>query len=95
MICLHLALRLAQFDRRRETLADSLAIDFAGQTEVGAVARLVRLVTMAAWLSTTAVDRGDGTATKITQLQDLGQDARALLFESGEGIRQRAPLFLT
>ncbi len=32
------------------------------------------------------LDGGDGTAAKITQLQDLGQDAQALLFEGGEGI---------
>ena len=50
---------------------------------------------MAVWFSTTAVDGGDTAATNITQLQDLHQDAGALLFEGGEGLRQRAPSILT
>src|SRR5271169_5056953 len=52
-------------------------------------------MTMAAWFSAAAVDGRDGAAAKITQLQDLGQDARALLFQGGEGMRQRAPPFRT
>ena len=91
MKCLHLTLRLAQFCGRRETFADRLSIDLASQTEVGAVAGLVGLVAMTAWLPTATVDRCNGAAAKITHLQDLRQDAGALLFEAGEGLRQRAP----
>jgi len=38
-----------------------------------------------------AANSGDGAATKITQFQDLREDAGALLFEGGEGVRQRTP----
>ena len=55
------------------------------------MARLVGLMTMAVWLSATAVDSGYGAAAKITQLQDLGQNAGALLFEGDEGIKQKTP----
>ena len=95
MKCLHLTLRLAQFRGGRKALADGLSVDLASQTEVGAVTGLVRPMTMAVWFSATAVDGGDGAAAKITQLQDLRQDAGALLFEGGEGLRQRAPPILT
>src|ERR1019366_5094002 len=62
--------------------------------EVGAVGRLVRLMTMAVGFTATSVDCGDRTAAKITQLQDLRQYPGALLFEGGEGLRQRAPPIL-
>ena len=70
----HLALRLAQLGRGGEAFADGLATDFTGQPKVRTVARLVRLMAMAVWFSATAVDGGDRTAAKITQLQDSGQE---------------------
>jgi hypothetical protein len=88
MKCLHLTLRLAKIRGGREALTDGLPVDLAGQTEVGAMTGLIGQMTTAIRLSTTAVDRGDGSAAKITQLQNLGQYAGALLFEGGEGLRR-------
>ena len=81
MECLYFPLRLAQFRRGGETLADGLSVDLASQPEIGAVTGLVRLMTMTIRFSATTVDCGDGAAAKITQLQDLHQNAGALLFE--------------
>ena len=81
MKSLYLSLRLAQFCGRGKALADGLTIDLAGQTEVRSVAGLVGLMTMTVGLSTATVDRRNGTATKITDLQNLGQDAGAVLLE--------------
>src|SRR5664280_3632500 len=92
---LHLALGLAKFGGGREAFADGLAIDFAGQTEVGAVSRLARLMTMAVWFTAAAIDSGDGTTAQITQLQNLSENAGALVFQGGERLRQRAPPILT
>jgi hypothetical protein len=88
---LHLTLRLAEFGGGREAFAYGLALDLAGQTEVGAVARLVGLMTMAVWFSATAMDSGDGAAAKITQLQELTEQSGTMLFEGGEGVRQKGP----
>lgn len=88
MKSLYFSLRLAQLCGGGEALADSLTIDLAGQTEVRSVARLVGLMTMTVRFSTATVDRGNGAATKITDLQDLGQDAGAVLLEGSEGIGQ-------
>lgn len=92
---LHLTLRLTQLHSGRKGFADGLSVDLASQTEVRAVTGLVGLMTTTVWLSTTALDGSDGATAKITQLQDLHEDAGTLLFESGEGIRQRAPPILT
>ena len=92
---LHLPLRLGKFRRGGETLADGLPLDFTGQTEVGAMARLFGLMTMAVRFSASTVDGRDGATAKITQRQDLRQDAGALLFQGGKGLRQRAPPILT
>src|SRR6266545_822498 len=91
MKCFHLLLGLAQFCWRGEALTDSLSIDFAGQTEVRAVARLARLMTMTSGSSAASFDGRDRAATKIAQLKNPGQDVRALLFEGAEGIRQAVP----
>jgi hypothetical protein len=87
----YLALRFAQFCGGGKTLANGLSVDLASQTEVRAVAGFIGMMTMAVWLSTTALDGGDGATAKITQLQNLRQDIGALLFESGEGNGQNAP----
>ena len=91
MKSLHLALRFAKFSRRSQSLADVFSVDVAGQAEVGAVARLARLMTMTIRLTAaTSLDGGDGAATKIPQLQDLRQDTGAMLLQARNGIRQRA-----
>src|ERR1700730_12080059 len=95
MKSLHLTLRLTQFHSGRKGFADGLSVDLPRQTEVRAVTGLVGLMTTTVWLSATAVDGGDGAAAKITQLQDLHEDAGTLLFEGGEGVRQKAPPILT
>src|SRR5215472_17952809 len=87
---LHLALRIARLGGGREAFADGLALDLAGETAVGAVARLVGLMTMAVWFSATAMNSGDRAATEITQLQELAEQSGTRLFEGGEGLRQTA-----
>ena len=79
--CLHFALCLTQLGRRGEGLADRFPIHFASQPEVGAVAWLVRLMTAALRLTTTTADGRDGTAPKVTEIDDAGQDGAPLLFE--------------
>src|SRR3954454_17593378 len=87
----HLTLGLAQLRGRGEALADGLAVHFAGQTEVRAMAGLARLMAMTGGVSAASVDGGDGAATKVSQLKNPPEDVRALLFECAEGIGQRAP----
>ena len=88
---LHLALRFAEFGRRSEALAKGLSIDLAGQTEIGSMTWLARLVTVTVWFTTTALNGCDGSTAEIAQLQDLRQDGGTLLLEARDGIRQRAP----
>src|SRR5665213_1720877 len=95
MKSLHFTLRFTQFHRGREGFADGPSVDLASQTEVRAVTGLAGQMTTTVWLSATTVDGGDGAAAKIAQLQDLHEDAGALLFEGGEGVRQKAPPILT
>jgi hypothetical protein len=52
-------------------------------------------MTMAVRFSTTAINGCTGAATKITQLQNLCQDPRALLFQYVERLRQGALPILT
>src|ERR1700736_4801060 len=59
------------------------------------MARLIGQMTTAVWFSALATDRGDRAAAKIPQFHDLRQNSRALLFETGEGVRQRTPPLLT
>jgi hypothetical protein len=51
-------------------------------------------MTTTVWLSATAVDGGNGAAAKITQFQELRENAGPLLFERGQGV-VKAFLFLT
>ena len=88
MKCLHLTLSFAKFRGGREALTNGLSVDLASEAEVWAVPGLVRLMAMAAWFSATALDSRDGAAAKITQIQDLHQNAGTQLFEGGEGLRQ-------
>src|SRR5579871_1241585 len=87
----HLALSLVQFRCRGEAFADRLAAHFAGQTEVGAVASMTGPMTMAIGFSAASIDGGDGAAPKVAQLKNAQQDVRTLLFQSAEGVWQRAP----
>jgi hypothetical protein len=79
--CLDFALRFAQFGGRSEGLADRFSIFFARQPEVGAVAGLVWLMTTALRFTTAATDSSDGTAAKITQIDNTRQNGTALVFE--------------
>jgi len=80
MKCFYFALCFAQFRNRREALADGFSVHLPGQTEVWAMAGLVRLMATAVRLSAAALDGRNGAAAKITQPLDLGQNAGALLF---------------
>ena len=92
---LHLTLRFAEFGRRSEALAEGFSLYLASQTEVGPVAGLAWLMTMTTWFTATSLDGANGAAAKITQLENLRQDAGALLLKAGDGVRQRAPPILT
>ena len=89
---LYLTLGFAKFGRGSEALAEGFSVYLASQTGVGPVAGLARLMAVTIWFSTTALDGGNGAVAEITQLEDLRQDAGALLFQAGDGVRQRAPL---
>ena len=86
----HFLLRLAWRRSRGEALADGLSVYLASQTEVRAMARLARAMTVAIGLSAAALDRANRAAAKITQFENLRQYAGTLLFERSEGMRQRA-----
>jgi hypothetical protein len=92
---LDLALRLALFGGRGEGLTNRLPIYFVGQAVIGAVARLVRLMTTAFRLTAAAANGCDGAAAKITQIDDAGQNGGPLLFKRNERVGQVAPPFLT
>jgi hypothetical protein len=77
-------LRLAQLGGRGEGFTDRFPVHFAREAEVGAVARLVGLMTAALRLTTTAADGSDGTAAKITQIDDTRQNSAPLLFERNQ-----------
>lgn len=87
----HLALRFAQFGRRGETLGDRPSVHFAGQTEVGTVARLARQMTVAIGFSAAALNGRDGAAAEIPQLENPSQNLGALLFEGAERVEQGVP----
>src|SRR5215472_18258768 len=55
------------------------------------MARMAGSMTVAIGFSAATIDGGDGAAPKVTQLKNLDQDVRTLLFQSGEGVWQRAP----
>jgi len=78
---LDFALSFAQLGERGEGFTDRFPVHFAREAEVGAVARLVGLMTTALRLTTTATDGSDGTAAKITQIDDTRQNSAPLLFE--------------
>ena len=86
---------LVQLCRRGEGFTDCLPIDFARQAEVGAVARLVWLMTTALRFTAAAADSGDGTAAKIPQIDDAVQNGGPLLFERAQSVWQVAPRLLT
>ena len=91
----NLVFGFAQSGRCSEGLAHRLALDFASQTVVGAVAWLARLMTATARLTALAGNRGDRAAAKITKLHNLAQNGGSLLFEIGKRLRQKAPPILT
>ena len=93
--CLDFALRFAQFGGRSEGLADRFSIFFARQPEVGAVAGLVWLMTTALRFTTAATDSSDGTAAKITQIDNTRQNGTALVFEGNPETLTSAPPILT
>ena len=81
---LDFALRFAQLGGRGEGFTDRFPVHFAREAKVGAVARLVGLMTTAFRLTTTTADGSDGTAAKITQIDDTGQNGAPLLFERNQ-----------
>jgi hypothetical protein len=92
---LDFALRLAHPGGRGKSFADRFPIHFAREPEVGAVARLVGLMTTALPFPTATADGRDGTAAKITHIDDAGQNGAPLLFERNQRVWRVAPPFLT
>ena len=87
---LDFALRLAHLGGRSESFTDRFPIYFAREPEVGAVARLVWLMTTALRFPTATADGRDGTDAKITQIDDAGQNGAPLLFERKQRVWQVA-----
>jgi len=78
---LNFVLGFAQFSGRGEGFGDGFSIHLSRQAKVGAVGRPVGLMTTAIGFSAAAADGGDGTAAKVTQIGDAGQNSASLLFE--------------
>src|SRR3977135_2293072 len=95
MVGLYFLLSFAQFRRGGECLAHGLSIDLTGQAEIRAMTGLVRQMTAAVWLSTSAADRGNRATAKIPQFHDLSQKGGTLLFKAGKGVGQVTPPLLT
>jgi hypothetical protein len=74
---LDFALCLAQLSRRGEGLRDGLSIRFSGKAKVGAVSRLVRLMTTAFRFPAPAAGGGEGTAAKIAQIDNVVTEQRS------------------
>jgi hypothetical protein len=92
---LDFALRLAHLGGRGEGFTNRFPLHFAREPEVGAVARLIGLMTTALRFPTATADGRDGTAAKITQIDNKGQNGAPLLLERTQRIWQVAPPFLT
>jgi hypothetical protein len=80
---LDFVLGFTQFSGRGEGFGYGFSIHFSRQAKVGAVTRLVGLMTTAFRFPAAAADSGNGTASKVTQIDDAGQNGASLLFELG------------
>jgi hypothetical protein len=81
---IYFRLGLAQFGWRRKGFGDRLATLFAGETVVGSMSGITGLVTAAVWLAAFAAGRGNGTAAKVTEREDLTENGIPLLQERRE-----------
>jgi len=75
-------------------LTDGFALHFIGQPQVGTVAGIIGLRTVAGRLSTTPNDAGDGTRTKIVQFGDGAQQVAFFLLQLRKGRWHTGPPIL-
>jgi hypothetical protein len=87
----NLTFGLAQCGWSGERLTHGLAVYFAGQTIVGAMAGFARLMAVTVGLSTAAADGRNGSAAEIAQFENLAQDDGSSLFEIDKSLRHAAP----
>jgi hypothetical protein len=76
-----LALRFGQAGWGGKHLGDGLAVHFAGQAIVRAMAEITGLMAMTVRISTTAPSSGNGTRSHVAQLGDLGLNGGATAFQ--------------
>jgi hypothetical protein len=70
----HFSLRLAGRGHRRQRLGEGFAVNFMGEPEMGAVARLAGPMAATVWLAAPTRGVGDGTRAQITELSELLSD---------------------
>jgi hypothetical protein len=78
----NLPFRLAPGGRAREGFGNGPALNLVCEAEVGAMARMVGLMTMTAGLAAEASDAGDRTTAEVTEPGDLANQLGALVFQS-------------
>jgi hypothetical protein len=76
-----LAFGLVLGSRSWQRFANSLALLFGGQARIGAMNRLVRLVTVTVGLTAPAAGIRDGAATEVSQAGQLFDDFGAASFQ--------------
>ena len=90
----HLSLGFAYRRRMGQSLGDGFTIHFVGESKMGPVCRLARLVAATACFATTTGSARDGTWAKIAELSDLLSNSRALMLHFGDGIwHEKGPPF--
>jgi hypothetical protein len=83
-----LLFRFPHCDRHRQGFTDRLALNLIGQTQIGAMAGILRLGTVAGRFSAASDDAGDGTRTQVAQLRERAQQIALLLLQLNQGRRQ-------
>jgi hypothetical protein len=81
----NLTFRLAPRGRTGEGFAHRLALYLVGQAEVGAMAGMVRVMTMTVGLAAAGGDTGDRTTAEVTELRDLAEQLGPLALEDVQG----------
>jgi len=76
----HFALGFADGRRRGQGLGDGFALDFIGETEMGAMTGLSRSMAATTGLATPTRGTGDATGAKVAELGDLSHHRLPSLF---------------
>jgi len=84
MILAHLMLGFVQGGRGGKGFGDGLALNLASEAVIGAMAPILRLMTVAVGIPAPSARGGDRTGSQVPQLGDLALQLSALLFQLRE-----------